>query len=113
MLLQPLVENAIIHGLRPMQLPGRLHIKLTAKKSSQLRISVEDNGIGRKPDEANQDHSHPQGLGLRITRERIFKLNGGREDCFYITDLKDAGGKACGTRIEFTLPMNDTETIST
>jgi ligand-binding sensor domain-containing protein len=112
MLLQPLVENAIIHGLRPMQLPGRLHIKLSAKKSSQLLISVEDNGIGRKPDSAGQDHSHSQGLGLRITRERIFKLNSGREDCFYITDLKDADGNACGTRIDFTIPLNETETTS-
>lgn len=112
MLLQPLVENAIIHGLRPLQNPGRLHIKLSAKKSGLLRISVEDNGIGRKPDEENQDPFPPQGLGLRITRERIFKLNSGREDCFYFTDLKDAGGNACGTRIEFTIPLHDTETTS-
>lgn len=108
MLLQPLVENAIHHGLGPLQYPGLLKIQLSLGKTAQLLLMVEDNGIGRKSESSGGKQSNPQGLGLTITRERIIQLNRGRVDCFQITDLKDASGKAGGTRIEFTLPLLDT-----
>ena len=105
MLLQPLVENAILHGLRPLKAPGgQLRIFIRQPAPDLLHFTIEDNGAGRKPESADKDHRDPTGLGLKITRERILHLNAGREDTFRITDLPDSSGKACGTRVEFSLP---------
>lgn len=47
MLLQPIVENAIIHGLQPLKEKG--HIMMNVKKEGNLlRVIVEDDGVGRK-----------------------------------------------------------------
>ena len=43
--MQPLVENAIAHGLEPKTGPGMVRIKLRASRS-RLIITVEDDGIG-------------------------------------------------------------------
>ena len=45
MILQPLVENAILHGLMPSKIPGRLILQLTLQHDDML-IEVIDNGVG-------------------------------------------------------------------
>lgn len=105
MLLQPLVENAILHGLRPLNASGgRIQILIwQTAPGGMLHFSVEDNGVGRRP-AGREDVQRPDGLGLSITRERILHLNAGRADAFRMTDLTDSSGKACGTHVEFSLP---------
>lgn len=108
MLLQPLVENAILHGLRPKNSPGG-QIKILIRQLSLgfLHFTIEDNGAGRKPLTVGEDYQRQtSGLGLRITRERILRLNGGHSDTLQFTDLEDDAGKACGTRVEFSIPSN-------
>lgn len=50
LLLQPIVENAINHGLFPLKNGGELHIKvaLVSKEEEELVITISDNGVGRK-----------------------------------------------------------------
>lgn len=63
MLLQPLVENAVIHGLEPKIEGGWIH--LSAKQSGDwLKIAVSDNGIG-------MGAGKPPGVGLTNVRERL------------------------------------------
>jgi ligand-binding sensor domain-containing protein len=107
MLIQPLAENAIHHGLMPLQYRGRLQIEIRQITPGKILVTIEDNGVGRPPEFRKEKTEARPGLGLSITRERIVLLNEGREDSFSITDLKDAAGKACGTRVEFTLPFED------
>ena len=76
MLIQPHLENAIWHGLRYSGEKGFLQLSFT-KKSSNIVICIEDNGIGiaesRKVKTANQQkHS---GRGMTNTLERISILN--------------------------------------
>ncbi|HEY9256443.1 sensor histidine kinase [Chitinophaga sp.] len=66
MVLQPLVENAIIHGIATKGKAGTLHIK-TAKQGMNLLISVHDNGNGFHP-ENNGVH---KSMGLKLVRERL------------------------------------------
>ena len=44
-LLQPLIENAITHGLRPLDYPGEIHIRIFTQENS-ISMAVEDNGVG-------------------------------------------------------------------
>jgi len=65
--IQPLVENAIRHGISHRAAGGT--ITLSARRlDDALEITVRDDGIGLPPDGAPQ---RPEGLGLRLTRERI------------------------------------------
>lgn len=70
LLLQPLVENAIRHGLEPSGKPGQLRI--TASRNGEwLKLSVEDNGVGLKSNSSGRT-----GVGLANVRERLTTLHG-------------------------------------
>lgn len=71
LLVQPLVENALKHGLEPKEGPGRLEI--TARiRDRMLYLEVRDDGVGlaaeRRPG---------AGIGLRNTRDRLEQMYGG------------------------------------
>jgi sensor histidine kinase YesM len=66
MLLQPLVENAIKHGLEPMLNGGDIRIKVE-EKNGILRLAVIDTGMGISGD-------YHSGLGLASVRERLASL---------------------------------------
>ena len=70
MLLQPLVENAIVHGLEPTIVGGEVRISATAGRGV-LEISVRDSGIGLAG-AASRDG----GIGVATTRERLQVLYG-------------------------------------
>jgi signal transduction histidine kinase len=73
LILQPIVENAIRHGIAVSSRGGRLEIAAT-RTDEQLRLEVRDNGPGLKSADA---HSQP-GIGLGHTRARLERLYGSR-----------------------------------
>ena len=71
-LLQPLVENAIRHGIVPGSNRGR--IEITARtEGKRLRLRIRDNGIGL-PASWNDDALDTNGIGLSNTRLRLARL---------------------------------------
>ena len=72
LLLQPLVENAIRHGIAPREAPG--HVRIAAgREADRLRVVVEDDGVGMSDGRAGTAGS---GLGLTGTRARLEHLYG-------------------------------------
>lgn len=71
LLLQPLVENAILHGIAPKTSPGRVDIR-GAVRGDRLHLEVCDDGAGLK------HHGAParEGIGLSNTRARIARIYG-------------------------------------
>ena len=70
--LQPIVENAIKHGMDPEHTPLCITIKTRATKESSI-VTVEDNGSGFSPEtESNEPH-----LALSNIRERLKIMLGG------------------------------------
>ncbi len=109
MILQPFVENAILHGLvNKHEGIGKLNVSLRQEGESVLCI-VEDNGVGRK--QANQIKTEKKrfykGKALPNIEERlrIIEQNTGLNIDLNITDLYK-GAQASGTRVSLYLPLN-------
>jgi len=71
LILQPIVENAILHGVAPKSGPGRVDI-LGRVENGSLHLEVLDDGPGLP-----ENRRVVEGTGLANTRERIAKLYGG------------------------------------
>jgi len=108
LLLQPLVENAFVHGFKDKAGMKRLAIR-AFPEGDKLRIDVEDNGcgmdaglIGRLRAETGRDGGETtgRGIGLRSVIRRISLYYG---EPYGLRAESDGGG----TRFELTLPLND------
>ena len=75
LILQPIVENALRHGLSRRAAPGRLEIS-AKRDNGSLRIQVRDNGPGLAAVKG-QAGKVREGLGLSNTRARLEQLYGG------------------------------------
>ena len=117
MLLQPFVENSIIHGilnkaklaeLEGKAYMGELKINLSATEND-FKCVVEDNGVGmEKALEIKNKKSHNHlSLGMRITKNRL-DLIGEKQGRIEYFDLKDENGNAKGTRVEILIPLTET-----
>jgi len=70
LMLQPLVENAIRHGIAPRAAPGNV-VVAAMRRGSRLELSVVDDGVGENP-----HADHRDGVGLGNTRARLLSLYG-------------------------------------
>ncbi len=82
MLLQPLVENAIQHGLAPRRAGGRLHVSAEVQ-GQELRLKVRNTGA--QPQVATQG----SGFGLRCVAERLQRLHGDRAKLALVHHAED------------------------
>jgi two-component system, LytTR family, sensor kinase len=93
MILQPLVENAIRHGLEPMVRPGTLTIEAQADGDT-LWLRVRDDGTGLPKNWTRRD-----GVGLSNTRSRIDRLYG---EAAALTVRENPGG---GVLVDLYIPL--------
>jgi signal transduction histidine kinase len=92
LILQPSLENAIIHGIEPQSRPGR--VELAARRDGEsLRIEVRDNGAGIGAKRIKE------GVGLANTRARLQQLYGAAQQ-FTI-----ANGASGGTVVSLVIPF--------
>lgn len=94
--IQPLVENAIRHGVSRRAAGGTVTVN-AAPVDGRLAISVLDNGVGLPLDWSLEQSA---GLGLSITRERIAGLHPNGASRFAVRNRE--GG---GTAVEISLPL--------
>jgi two-component system LytT family sensor kinase len=95
MLLQPIVENSLKHGLAPKLEGGRIHLR-TSNREGRLHIEIEDNGVGIS--EEKLPHVYVEGIGLSNVRERLRVLYG--ED--FLLEIESREGQ--GTIIKIDVP---------
>jgi signal transduction histidine kinase len=95
LLLQPLVENAIEHGVGPRASGGS--ITVTARRAGdRLRLEIEDDGVGLAP-------GHREGIGVGHLRQRLVQRYGPRHR--FELAARDGGG----TAVTVELPLDTAE----
>lgn len=101
MLLQPVVENSIEHGLKNIQKDGLIRINFTLNKN-RLIVTVEDNGVGREEaakSKAEREHVSMSSQILESRLELLQKQSGYQAD----VRTEDKTAPQSGTRVVFTL----------
>ena len=91
-LLQPLAENALHHGIEPMEAGGRLEIRVRVHQDT-MTLELQDDGVGLSPT------AKRTGTGLRNTRQRLTHLYGDA------ARLEIMGRPTGGTTVRVTLPF--------
>lgn len=107
MVLHTFVENAIKHGIRGKNSAGKVQIKIISEDKG-IRLSVEDDGVGRSESAKRNIEQNRQGHGLTILSRQIELYNQQNEEIIAqkIVDLKDKEGNATGTRFEMYVPYD-------
>lgn len=105
LLLQPFLENAIWHGLLPSKCAEKILKILIEPYEKGIKISIDDNGVGRKSKGKQDPRKTHKSMGMDIIKERIDLFNKSYDGKinFTIIDKKDENGKPMGTRIVFDL----------
>lgn len=100
MLIQPIIENAIKHGLSPKKADRFLSVKFDANAGNRLTCIIEDNGIGRNlsKSQGNIITTNRSSVGLKNIHERL-KLLFGKGENIQIIDLVDENRQPIGTRV--------------
>jgi len=106
MIIQPFLENAIIHGINPLERRGLLTLKIY-KEIDRIHIIVQDNGIGiQASKKLKGDTMYKKSMGMDITKNRIeIFLDSSVVDHKLIEDLYDENGNPAGTKVHFSLPV--------
>ena len=97
LMLQPMVENAIRHGLEPRTQNGTVTVS-AQREGGQLVLRVSDDGVGYAEKES-ATHDGPGGIGLTNTRDRLRALYGDAQS------LSIAPGAAGGTVVTIRIPF--------
>lgn len=108
LLIQPFVENAIIHGIVPKKDKGLITVDFKLIGEC-LVCTITDDGIGLAQSKALKENSVTvhKSMALEITRKRLEVIQAytSKEAKVEIANGTDAQGKTCGTKITLSLPI--------
>ncbi len=105
LLLQPYVENAIIHGLMPKQGEKRLMIRLYKSSSNELHCVIDDNGVGRGNKLGDKEGHISRGQKLTTDMLATMKQLLHTDAQIKITDKTNDTGEPIGTTVDLIIPM--------
>ena len=113
MILQPIVENAVQHGIHDCMEEGCIHLSVH-REGDELRITVSDNGKGMSQEMiqavmegragGGEENPHSTGIAVVNVLSRL-RLYYNRENLLQI----ESGGEGKGTQVHITLPLEETE----
>ncbi len=111
MLVQPFVENAILHGVAPLKKGGVIQVRYGKHTEHTILCTVEDNGIGREASSRINRGGKHRSLGLQVTQDRLILIQ--QQTGIALTlktlDLRDDQGISRGTRVEMIIPYKEPE----
>lgn len=113
MLIQPFVENSILHGIMHKEGKGQIVLNICeCPQSNCIKCEIIDDGIGRKASakiNLKQGKKH-KSVGMQLTRERLTTLNSETKDFtnFSVIDIIKEN-EIKGTKVELIIPYYDNE----
>jgi two-component system LytT family sensor kinase len=105
MLLQPIIENSLKHGLAPKIEGGKIQLR-TSAHNGRLHIEIEDNGVGIS--EEKLPHVYVEGIGLSNVRERLRVLYG----TDFELNIQSTPGEGTLIRIEIPEVVSTMQTVA-
>lgn len=108
MLIQPHVENAILHGLKPKDGKGFLSISFKLEGPT-LCCTIEDDGIGREAAKDLPNKKAHRSMATQINKDRIDLLKRSMNEVIdlKIIDKYNQQGQAAGTKVVIRLPAQE------
>jgi hypothetical protein len=110
MIIQPYIENAIIHGLLHKGTKGKIDIEFKGE-DKKIICTITDDGVGRQRSMEidKQSGIKRKSRGMLITQARLEILNRQSEDEFSVRifDLKDESGNPSGTKVELVIQYKE------
>lgn len=108
MLIQPYLENAILHGINPKDGFGKMTISIKVVNQF-IKISIIDDGIGREKSRAIQSlqpAARHKSLGMKITKDRVRILNNLHQSNLNVNiiDLYNDKKEPIGTQVDLFIP---------
>ncbi|WP_343747953.1 histidine kinase [Fluviicola sp.] len=106
MLIQPFVENAIIHGFKGLKEGGKITLNVKGISDQVLYVDIIDNGHGYEAEKESGDKDH-KSYGTQITSERLslFQQKYQSKFQFTIEKLTDVAGNSLGTVVRVSIPV--------
>jgi ligand-binding sensor domain-containing protein/putative methionine-R-sulfoxide reductase with GAF domain/anti-sigma regulatory factor (Ser/Thr protein kinase) len=109
MIVQPFVENAMLHGIMHREDGGKVDIHFVLH-AEWLEISIEDNGVGRAKSatyKSDSSEAH-QSIGIEVATKRLqaLKKNEATPAGINIIDVLDDKEEGCGTKVIINIPIN-------
>lgn len=103
LLIQPFVENALVHGMKNKTEGGKIMISFK-EENDQILASVTDNGPGVSTEKRSMDSSGHRSVGMTLTKKRLEILSG--KDTFTMKHVIGPDGVPAGTQINILIPMS-------
>lgn len=94
-IVQPLVENALLHGILPKNERGKIVVKVETLSNTSLEISVKDNGVGYYSGKKNPNH---KSKAMELIKNRL-----GKSGALIIEESKGTNGQVEGTEVKLIL----------
>ncbi len=112
LLLQPVMENAILHGIEPSHKEGSIQTSIL-RSGNLLQVDISDNGVGIHF-KSKYPGEQKEGRGLSLVKERIALLSENKEPTgVFISDLTDEYGQSAGTLVRLVIPIINKELYDT
>ncbi len=110
LLIQPYLENAIVHGIAHSERDDLVLMVKVMLRNNQIYYTIEDNGVGRHQAANYKKQNKPlhKSVGLKITADRVAHFNQEKmaTGAVVITDLFNKENNPAGTRVWITIPAN-------
>lgn len=98
LLIQPFVENAILHGMKEKQIDGWININFSREDKNSIKVSIQDNGAGHTENKITGSH---KSLGSSITARRLALNNKIKDGSFVIEPQYSSQGTRIDIVIQF------------
>ncbi|MEL7122965.1 MAG: histidine kinase [Bacteroidota bacterium] len=104
MILQPIIENAIIHGLAPQEGARKLLVQIDPGQEG-LKCTIKDNGIGILASQKHTIRKNHKSVGMKLVRQRLELMGLDGQEHLSIIDRSTLNPPAQGTLVSLTIPV--------
>ena len=110
MMVQPFVENAVIHGLAETNGAGRISVRYEKQEVRSVLVTISDNGPGISSTKESRARVGHKSVGMTITQKRL-ELMSKASDVRIIDLAEESSGKCTGTRVELYMVIGNLKKI--